>query len=241
MTARQVGTLLAAGGIATGLAAHAGPALSSLAMVRRHWPTLAGLGAAGQVALTFDDGPDPASTPRFLDLLADRQVHATFFVLGRMLMASPSLASDITGAGHELAVHGWDHRNLLLRTPAATRDDMARTRDLIENLTGRTPLWWRPPYGVLSGASLSAAAQLRLRPVLWTAWARDWEARATKQSVLATAMGNLNERGTLLLHDSDCTSAPGSWRTTLAALPELLDLCDAHGWQVVPLREHLRP
>jgi peptidoglycan/xylan/chitin deacetylase (PgdA/CDA1 family) len=240
MTAARAGTLLAAGGIAAGVAVHAGPVLASLTFVRRRWPTLAGIGAADQVALTFDDGRDPVGTPRFLELLADRRVHATFFVLGRMLAASPALGLELTAAGHELAVHGWDHCNLLLRGPRATRDDIARTRDLIGNLTGSAPRWWRPPYGVLSGAGLLAAAQLRLQPVLWTAWGRDWEARATQHSVLETAERDLSGGGTLLLHDSDCTSAPGSWRTTLAALPDLLDLCAAHGWQVVPVREHLR-
>jgi peptidoglycan/xylan/chitin deacetylase (PgdA/CDA1 family) len=239
MTAMSARTLVAAGAVA-GLSVHAGPALSSLTVVRRRWPSLAGIGATDQVALTFDDGPDPVGTPRFLEMLAERRVHATFFVLGRMLAASPSLALEITAAGHELAVHGWDHRNLLLRGPRATRDDIARTRDVIGNLTGRAPLWWRPPYGLLSGAGLLAAAQLRLQPVLWTAWGRDWETRATRHSVLETAKRDLSGGGTLLLHDSDCTSAPGSWRTTLAALPDVLDLCDAHGWQVVPVREHLR-
>lgn len=239
MTAARSAAVLAAAGIAAGAAGHAAPALSSLRFVRRCWPTLAGIGAADQVALTFDDGPDPVGTPRFLDVLAERRVHATFFVLGRMLTAAPSLASEITAAGHELAVHGWEHRNLLLRGPRATRDDIARTRDLITDLTGRAPVWWRPPYGVVSGAGLIAARRAGLHPVLWTAWGRDWEARATRNSVVKTARRNLSGGGTVLLHDSDCTSAPGSWRTTLAALPDLIDLCDSHGWRVVPLREHL--
>ena len=229
------------GGLAVGAAVHAGPLLSSIAVVRRRWPVLSGIGRAGQIALTFDDGPDPAGTPKFLDLLAARNVHATFFVLGRMLATSSALGADIAAAGHELAIHGWEHRNLLLRTPRATHDDMARTRDLIANVTGRAPRWWRPPYGVLSGAGLIAARQLQLRPVLWTAWGRDWEARATPESVLARVKSALHSGGTLLLHDSDCTSAPLSWQTTLGALPRVLDLCDERGLRVRPLRDHLPP
>jgi peptidoglycan/xylan/chitin deacetylase (PgdA/CDA1 family) len=207
--------------------------------VRRPWPTLAGLGVAGQIGLTFDDGPDPVATEKFVAVLAERRVQATFFVLGRMLAATPSLARELTDAGHEIAVHGWEHRNLLLRGPRATRDDLARTRDLVADLTGSAPRWWRPPYGVVSGAGLVSALELGMQPVLWTAWGRDWEARATTQSVAATATRGLRSGGTLLLHDSDCTSAPGSWRNTLGALPHLFDLCDARGWRVVPLREHL--
>jgi peptidoglycan/xylan/chitin deacetylase (PgdA/CDA1 family) len=231
--------LLAAAGLAAATAAHAGPALSSIGIVRRRWPSLAGIGLAGQIALTFDDGPDPASASKFLAVLSERNVQATFFVLGRMLATAPSLGVEISAAGHELAVHGWQHRNLLLRGPNATMWDIARTRDLVGNLTGHAPLWWRPPYGVLSGPGLLAAQRLGLRPVLWTAWGKDWEARATPQSVFTTAAKSLSSGGTLLLHDSDCTSAHGSWQTTLAALPGLLDLCDRRGWRPVPLREHL--
>jgi peptidoglycan-N-acetylglucosamine deacetylase len=77
--------------------------------------------------------------------------------------------------------------------------------------------------------------------VLWTAWGEDWRARATPDTVHNTVMASLRGGGTILLHDSDCTSATGSWRTTLGALPRLLDTCHAHGWSVGPLREHGSP
>jgi peptidoglycan/xylan/chitin deacetylase (PgdA/CDA1 family) len=80
--------------------------------------------------------------------------------------------------------------------------------------------------------------RLGLTPTLWTAWGEDWRARATPDSVHRTVTRDLSGGGTILLHDSDCTSAPGSWRITLAALPGVLDTCEAHGWQVGPLREH---
>jgi hypothetical protein len=81
---------------------------------------------------------------------------------------------------------------------------------------------------VLTAGALRVCAVLDLTPVLWTAWGRDWEARATPDSIRGTVVGRLRGGGTVLLHDSDCTSAhctsaPGSWRRTLAALPTLLD------------------
>jgi hypothetical protein len=91
---------------------------------------------------------------------------------------------------------------------------------------------------VLSAGSLSAARRLGLRPVLWTAWGRDWEARATPESVLATIRKDLAGGGTVLLHDSDCTSAPLSWHTALDALPLLLADCAERGLRVGPLAEH---
>jgi peptidoglycan/xylan/chitin deacetylase (PgdA/CDA1 family) len=226
-------------GVLGALVTHALPALTVLPGVRlRFLPRLSGRGAAGHIALTFDDGPDPASTPYFLDVLAAHRVRATFFLLGSMLARSPGLGAELVAAGHEVAVHGWSHRNLLLRGPRSTYHELARTRDLIATVTGRTPRYFRPPYGVLSTAGLLAARRLELTPVLWTAWGRDWVRGATPASVLATIHAGLADGGTVLLHDSDCTSAPGTWRASLAALPELLDGCDQRGWRVGPLRDH---
>jgi peptidoglycan/xylan/chitin deacetylase (PgdA/CDA1 family) len=221
------------------LAAHASPTLSSIGPLRRHcWPQLSGVGRAAHVALTFDDGPDQASTPRFLKVLSEHDVHATFFLLGEMLRAAPALGRDIADGGHELAVHGWRHRNLLTRGPRATYDDLARAQELISKATGTQPVFYRPPYGVLSAAGYYAARRLGMTPVLWTAWGRDWEKRATPASVVRTVLRTLDDAGTVLLHDSDCTSARGSWRNTLAALPELLEVCETRGWAVGPLRDH---
>jgi peptidoglycan/xylan/chitin deacetylase (PgdA/CDA1 family) len=219
--------------------AHALPALSSLPGIRqRFMPALSGVGRPGHVALTFDDGPDPQSTPRFLSLLESRGVRATFFMLGAMAQRAPRLAAQVADAGHETALHGYDHRCLLLRGPRATYDELARGRDAVESATGQPLQWYRPPYGVLSTAGLFAVRRLGLTPVLWTAWGRDWSARSTPKSVLRTVAKDLKPGGTVLLHDSDCTSAPGSWRNTLGALPRLLDHCQDRGMSVGPLREH---
>ena len=74
--------------------------------------------------------------------------------------------------------------------------------------------------------------------MLWTNWGEDWRRRATPRSIKHTVLRGLGGGGTILLHDSDCTSATGSWRTTLGALPGILDACQARGWQVGPLAEH---
>ena len=151
------------------------PGVTAIGPLRRRcFPTLAGLGTAGHVALTFDDGPDPRSTPRFLDLLRARRTHATFFLLGSMVARSPGLAAELTAAGHEVGVHGWDHRCVLLRGPDAIYDDIARARDAVAEATGTVPAFYRPPYGVLSTAALSAARRLGLTPLLWTCWGREW-------------------------------------------------------------------
>ncbi len=220
-------------------AAHAAPVVSTFGPLRnRIMPRLSGQGRADHVALTFDDGPDPLSTPFFLRALDEHRVHATFFVLGSMAHRAPGLLKEMAAAGHEIGIHGWHHRPLLLRGPRATYDDFARARDRVGDIVGERPRLFRPPYGVMSTAAHLAARRLGLTPVLWTAWGEDWTRKATPDSVYRTVAADLRGGGTVLLHDSDCTSAPGAWRSALGALPLLLDSCARRGLDVGPLREH---
>lgn len=201
-------------------------------------PRLAGVGDPTGVAITFDDGPDPQSTPTVLAALDRLGWRATFFMLGRMAAAAPGLAHEVAAAGHEVALHGHDHRSLLLRGPGGARDDLRRGYQVLAELVGG-PRWWRPPYGLISLPALAAARQLEMAPVLWSAWGRDWRRRATPSSVAADVLGGLAPGGTVLLHDSSCTSWPGSWRATVAALPLLAEQLDRVGLTVRPLVEHL--
>jgi peptidoglycan/xylan/chitin deacetylase (PgdA/CDA1 family) len=206
---------------------------------RRFLPRLAGWGPPGQVALTFDDGPDPVSTPRFLAELDALGWRATFFLLGDMVRRAPHLAAEIVAAGHEVAVHGDHHRSHLFRTPRDLRDDVARARDAIAEASGVEPVHFRPPYGSISAGTILAARAAGLRTVLWSGWGRDWTPDATAASVHAHLRDGLKPGATLLLHDSDCTSAPGSWRSALGALPMLAPDVDALGVSVVSLTTHL--
>ncbi len=220
-------------------AAHLLPsALTVPQLHRRVAPILSGRSARPHIALTFDDGPNPESTPLFLDALERLDVTATFFLLGSETARHPDSARRLVEAGHEVAVHGWAHVPHLLRTPRAVFADLGRARRAVQSATGSEPRFWRPPNGVLTGAGLMAARRHGLQPVLWTADGQDWRADANPNTVLARVDRQLDAGGTLLLHDSDITSAPGSWRTTLAALPDLVQLCRSRGWGVGPLRDH---
>ncbi|MFF2655152.1 polysaccharide deacetylase family protein [Streptomyces sp. NPDC058045] len=224
---------------AAGALGHVVPAGSWLPGVRRALlPRLAGLGSTTHVALTFDDGPDPATTPRFLDLLDLLDVRATFFVLGESVLRHPGLGAEIAGRGHELAVHGWRHTRPWLPDPARDHREIARARDLIADLAHRRPIWYRPPYGILTGGRWLGAVRCGLRPVLWSAWGRDWTADATPESVLGTVCRDLTGGGTVLLHDTDRTTAPGAWQATLAMLPDLVAHCREAGWAVGRLDRH---
>jgi peptidoglycan-N-acetylglucosamine deacetylase len=218
---------------------HATPALCSVRAIRcRLVPVLAGLGAVDHVALTFDDGPDPASTPAFLDALDELGWRATFFLLGSMTRKAPSLAAELVAAGHEIGVHGDEHHSMLERTPRAAADDIRRGLGTVADAAGVQPAWFRPPYGTLSTPALLAARRAELRTVLWTSWGRDWRAEATPGSVLHDVRRGLTPGATVLLHDSDCTSAPGAWKSALGALPLLAELFAERHMSVGPLRDH---
>ena len=230
------GAAVALAGLAVG---QGGPGITAIGPVRRRFfPGLAGQGRAGHVALTFDDGPDPHSTPSFLATLGAHQIRATFFLLGPMVQADRPLAAEIAAAGHEIGVHGWAHRYATLRAPWALYDDLARAYDTIAEVTGASPRLYRPPYGVLSAGSLLACRRLGLRPVLWTCWGREWDPGATPDSVQATLSRTLAGGATVLLHDSEGTSRPGAAAAALGALPWLLGECAARGLAVGPLAEH---
>jgi peptidoglycan/xylan/chitin deacetylase (PgdA/CDA1 family) len=227
-------TAFSAGALAL---ANAGPSYTRLPFVLRYKPNLAGRGDLRHVALTFDDGPAGRGTPEILDVLADLGVTATFFLLGEQVERNRDLVVRLVKEGHEVGVHGWDHRYPITVPPPVAMDGLARTVRLVEDVTGDRPAWHRPPYGVSSLGTLRGAHELGLRTVLWSAWGRDWTPTATPASVVGALAGT---RGgdTILLHDSDITSAAGSWRATLGALRPLVTGLREQGLTVGPLRDH---
>lgn len=220
-------------------AVHIVPAATWLPGVRPLlFPGFAGTGHPRHIALTFDDGPDPESTPRFLDALDALGVRATFFVLGEHAVRHPGVVRETVRRGHELGVHGWRHTRPWRPAPARDAEEVARAVRVVHDLTGRRPRWYRPPYGILTAGRWRAARRAGLRTVLWSAWGRDWTAAATPASVRARIAADLRGGGTVLLHDSDRCGAPGCWRAALGALPALVRDCRAAGLTVGPLGAH---
>ena len=107
--------------------------------------------------------------------------------------------------------------------PRHASDDIRRAYDTVADATGVEPRWFRPPFGISSYASLRAARGLGMTTVLWTTWGRDWRREATPDRLFADVTRRYLDGGTVLLHDSDCTSYPGSWRSPSARLPRLAD------------------
>lgn len=221
---------LPAAAAAAGFVWHAGPALAPvvpplgemLGVVRRD-EDLDG------VALTFDDGPHPHGTVSVLETLREHDARATFFLAGEQVERRPALAAEIVAAGHRVELHCHRHRNQLWLTPRMLLDDAERGRAAIEEATGQAIADYRPPYGIFSSAGLRAIRTRGWRPVLWSQWGRDWDRRATPESITRRVTAGVSAGDILLLHDADYYSARGSWVSTAAALSKILELLEARG------------
>jgi peptidoglycan-N-acetylglucosamine deacetylase len=161
-----------------------------------------------ELALTFDDGPNPAWTPQLLETLAAHRVPATFFLLGRFAQAQPELVRRIAAAGHLIGNHSWSHPPLS-RTPSARiREELSRTSETLEQITGAKVKFFRPPYGARRPAVLRIARELGLTPVLWNAMTSDWSEPSAERiaATLAAKIRRLTERGcavNVVLHDGN--------------------------------------
>jgi peptidoglycan-N-acetylglucosamine deacetylase len=197
---------------ALGLAGAAGLGTGGFAYAS-HWPTSQIFGRTliaprkpGELALTFDDGPNPAWTPRLLDLLAEHKAQAAFFMLGGFARAERELVRRVVDAGHLVGNHSWSHPDLS-RTPASKiLDELTRTNDLLAQITGTPVRYFRPPYGARRPYVLKLARQLGLIPVTWNAMTSDWsEPSADKIAANLMRKIDANERRgyatNIVLHD----------------------------------------
>ena len=188
---------------------------------------------APKVALTFDDGPDPDTTPYTLDRLEELGVTATFFCLGGRAAAHPELVREIAHRGHQVETHGYSHEHHFARTPGWVRADLDAAVSAMES-TGVRPRWFRPPYGQTAGATMLEARRHGLRLVLWSAWGREWD-EPDPPAVARRVVGGLDAGAIVLLHDADVGSPPGTARRAADALPAIVHALAGRGMAAVTL------
>jgi cellulose synthase/poly-beta-1,6-N-acetylglucosamine synthase-like glycosyltransferase/peptidoglycan/xylan/chitin deacetylase (PgdA/CDA1 family)/spore germination protein YaaH len=202
------------------------------------FPTLYHQGAGGehQVAITFDDGPDPEWTPRILDILKAANVKAAFFVVGVNAEKYPGLVRRIVNEGHEIGNHTYYHPNLALAWPEHVRLELNATQLLLETITGRATTLFRPPYAADSQPSqitelmpLEIAQELNYLVVLENIDPQDW-AKPGADIILRRVQQQRRDGSIILLHD-----AGGDRSQTVAALPRILDWLHTRGDTIVPL------
>jgi peptidoglycan/xylan/chitin deacetylase (PgdA/CDA1 family) len=159
-----------------------------------------------ELALTFDDGPNPIWTPRLLDVLAGYGVKATFFLLGSRAQAEPRLVRRIVEEGHLIGNHSWSHPNLALIAADRIREELTRTSELLEQTIGKQVRYFRPPFGARRPMVFKIARSLGLSPVLWNAMTSDWSEESADRIAahLGAKIDGLGGRGraaNIVLHD----------------------------------------
>jgi peptidoglycan/xylan/chitin deacetylase (PgdA/CDA1 family) len=222
------------------LADHA--ALGTLGLLPRcGWigPTVSRLPSAasarGEVALTFDDGPDPDVTPRVLDLLDRHGARASFFCVGRRALAHPDLVRDIARRGHSVENHSFSHTTLFAaRGLWALRRDLLQAQAVLTAAAGAPPRFVRAPFGIRSPLLDPALAGTGLRHVAWSA--RGWDTVCRNPAaVLNRLTRRLAAGDVLLLHDGHSAAAADGTKVVLAVLPALLAALSAGGLRAVSL------
>ncbi|BAS28539.1 polysaccharide deacetylase family protein [Limnochorda pilosa] len=193
--------------------------------------------AAKAVALTFDDGPDPRSTPRVMAVLERYGARATFFVVGRRVLAHPELVREAVKAGHEVGNHGHRHKHAWTLGPWATGREVRQAGDAIRMTTGRPPSFFRPPWGGFNLFTTAAAHRERATVVLWSAAPRDWDGRQDPEAIAREALEGARPGAIIDLHDGG--GAPGAPERTVAALPLILEGLAERGLRAVTLSELL--
>lgn len=220
------------------------------AIAQDPWPDLATHGRTGtsgrRIALTFDDGPDPRTTPRILDSLREHDLRATFFVLGRQVKESPGLLRRIVKEGHTIGNHTYNHTDMSDLSQKRMRLELRRTQVTVDDALGyHYPMvLMRPPYGnpYLGGSDALPVFRKVVRdqglfPILWTADPRDYLLVGHPEGVVrgvvrADEAGRKGKRDeVLLLHDTH--------RQTADALPQIIDHYERSGRRFADLGELL--
>ena len=181
------------------------------------------------IALTFDDGPEKATTPRLLDLLAKRGIKVTFFVLGEKVQENPELLKREVAEGHEIGNHSWSHPNLAKMSDDAVRKELQHTQDLVFETVGIKPKIMRPPYGSFTDRQRKwANEQFGFKIILWEVDPNDW--KKPGPAVVAHRILSETRPGSIVLaHDIHAQ--------TIDAMAETLDGLLAKGFKFVTVSE----
>ena len=223
---------------AVGIAGATGLGVGGFAYASR-WPTSQIFGRTltaprrpRELAITFDDGPNPAWTPRLLDLLAEHKVRATFFMLGKYAKAERELARRVVESGHLVGNHTWSHPDLSRLPAANVLDELTRTNDLLGSIMGEPVRFFRPPFGARRPYVLKLARQLGLTPVTWNAMTSDWsEGSADRIAThLMRKIDRNQSRGhatNIVLHDGGHLGLGADRGPSIAATAQLLERYEA--------------
>lgn len=189
-----------------------------------------------ELALTYDDGPNDPHTVRLLEVLAKRQAHATFFLIGRYVRQRPDIAREIVKAGHTIGNHTFTHPLLTLKSASQIRQELTDCRSALQDAVGEHSSLFRPPFGGRRPATLRAARELGLQPVMWNVTGYDWT--APPAAVIERKVSKQIRGGdVILLHDGGHKQMGADRSQTVLATDHLIARYQSEGYEFVTIPE----
>ncbi len=174
-----------------------------------------------KIALTFDDGPDSEYTPMLLDGLAERNVKATFFVIGKQAEAQPEMMKRLVKDGHLIGNHTYNHVDIRHMTESAAKEEILKANEVITKYTGEEPCFLRPPFG---NGSSRLEKDIEMIQVLWTIDTMDWACK-NESKICNTVYREIKENSIILMHDE--------YPTTVRAALSIIDRLQKEGYEFV--------
>ena len=179
------------------------------------------------IAISFDDGPGATTTPQLLQILKEKNVHATFFVLGENTAQHPEIVKQTAEAGHEIGNHTYDHQDLAVLSAQSITEEVAKTDTEIKKATGKTPTFVRPPYGSIT----SVGASVIQRPIIeWSVDSEDWKTR-NPDLILQKIQATVYDGAIILFHDI--------YPETIRAVPQVIDYLQEQGYRITTVGDLL--
>ncbi|HYG98392.1 MAG TPA: polysaccharide deacetylase family protein [Terriglobales bacterium] len=203
-------------------------------------PTFIGLERGSRLlALTYDDGPNKASTPQLLEVLAKNDVRATFFMLGRHVTHQPDLAREVAAAGHAIGNHTYTHPNLIFASPAQVSAQIEACHRVLNDVVGEHSNLFRPPFG---GRRPDVLAEVRRRgfvPVMWAISAYDWN-RDSAEVIESRVSRRIRGGEVVLMHDGSDLGMGADRSASVAATDRLIRRFKDQGYSFVTVPEMMR-
>ena len=179
------------------------------------------------VAISFDDGPGATTTPQLLQILKEKNVHATFFVLGENTAQHPDIVKQTAEAGHEIGNHTYDHQDLATLSAQSITEEVTKADTEIKKATGKTPTFVRPPYGSITSVGASVIQQ----PIIeWSVDSEDWKTR-NPDLILQKIQATVYDGAIILFHDI--------YPETIRAVPQVIDYLQEQGYRITTVGDLL--
>ena len=179
------------------------------------------------VAISFDDGPGATTTPQLWQILKEKNVHATFFVLGENTAQHPDIVKQTAEAGHEIGNHTYDHQDLATLSAQSITEEVTKADTEIKKATGKTPTFVRPPYGSITSVGASVIQQ----PIIeWSVDSEDWKTR-NPDLILQKIQATVYDGAIILFHDI--------YPETIRAVPQVIDYLQEQGYRITTVGDLL--